>query len=100
MSEEMPFEFTVCWGGAVWDRDVLFSLSGDRGVQGWQERPGAPNQVKVVGTETQTLSLHPKSSVISLKHFVTANSSQHTATDFVESKKRDLSSKVLTFMKD
>lgn len=53
MSEEMPFEFTVCWGGAVRDRDVLFSLSGDRGVQGWQEWPGAPNQVKVVGTETQ-----------------------------------------------
>lgn len=52
MSEEMPFEFTVCWGGAVRDRDVLFSLSGDRGVQGWQEWPAAPNQVKVVGTET------------------------------------------------
>lgn len=24
----------VCWGGAVWDRDVLFSLTGKRGGAG------------------------------------------------------------------
>lgn len=34
VSEEMPFEFIVCWGGAVQDRDVLFSLSGDRAGAG------------------------------------------------------------------
>lgn len=43
----------------------VFSSWGQGGMQGWQEQPEAPSQVKVVGPETtEAFSLHPKSSVV------------------------------------
>lgn len=77
------------WAGEELCRTEMLCFPGQGGVQ-----------VKVVGTETQRHFPSILRVLWFTEYFATASSSQHTARDLWESAKRDLSSKVLTFIKD
>ena len=80
----------MCWGGAVWDRDVLFSLAGERGGMGMvsgggRNGLGYPIKWGWRGLKHREAFTPSPESCNSLKLFATATSSQHTAGDLVES---------------
>jgi len=95
----------VCWEGAVWEKDVCFSLAGERGGAGvvsggGRNDLGHPIKWGWRGLKSRGAVAPSQESCDSLKLFATASASRRTTGDLVDFNKNKFVSKDLRFIED